>query len=70
MISAELGWVVGERGLSGGGQRSAHVVAHRVGGVKRLSAELQTPLLTKREILAHPGIDVEHAVANDVVASP
>ena len=41
--------LVGERGL-----RAAHVIAHRVSGVERLPTELQTPLLTQREILATP----------------
>src|SRR5208282_1373087 len=49
------------------GLRGAHVVAHRVGRIEGLQAELQTPLLPKRKILADAGIDVEHAVANHIV---
>src|ERR1017187_8608411 len=63
MISAELCWVVGQRRL-----RGAHVVAHRVGCVERLPTELHKPLFAKRPFLAYAGIDVEHAVADDVVA--
>src|SRR5690348_11981215 len=59
-ILAELSRVVGQRGLS-----FAHIVTHGVGGVERLPAELQTPLLAQGKILAHPGVNLKHAVANN-----
>ena len=40
--------------------RPAHIVAHRIGSIKRLPAELNSPLLAQREILAPAGVDVEH----------
>src|SRR5579871_6751989 len=64
-VLAKLRRIVRERRLS-----LADIVAHRIGCIESLPAELQPPLLTQREILAYAGIDLEHPVANHVIAYP
>ena len=55
--------VIRKRRLSG-----TYIIADSIGGIECLPAELHSPLLAERKVLADSRIDIEHSLANDVVA--
>src|SRR5579872_1852146 len=67
-VFSELCRILGKRGLRRASHRSAHIVPNRVESIESLPTELKPSLLAKREILAYAGINIEHSIANHVVA--